>query len=156
MCLMTAGLAEVLTVELLDHGVLVRLTDLLRRILIIKSFGAESLYIGEIADRCGNDRLTAAVDTSAGATHNFDEVIILLALLDHFEESVRRSRSAAYCNVNIGARDIHGRFLDRKIGAAAGGKVNIVKRFVFKDFLDGTESRLHNTAAGSEYNACTG
>ena len=75
------GFAQKLVVEFLDLFVLVRYADLFAFVLLIKSCGAfvaESVenIVVLVGKEAGLDkRLSAACDATAGASHDFDEVI---------------------------------------------------------------------------------
>ena len=74
--LMAAGLTQELVVNPLDIGVLMATADRHIFILPVKRCGAEGADVGEIAYIGVLDRLAASVNAAAGATHNFDEIIL--------------------------------------------------------------------------------
>ena len=78
---MAAGLLKELLIELLNGRVLMRTAQLHTGVLIIEGLGAQSLKVGEVPHARGLIWLAAAVDASARARHNFDERVILLAVL---------------------------------------------------------------------------
>ena len=86
MCLMTVRLAEVFVVQLHDSRVLLRLADIAVAVILVKHCGAKSAQINVISDRCGLIGLSAAVDASAGARHDLDELNIELARLNVVKE----------------------------------------------------------------------
>ena len=79
---MAAGFAQELLVALLHDGVLVALAQRHIGVLVIESLGAQGLQVGEAANRCRLDGLTAAVYTAAGASHDLDEVLLGFAGFD--------------------------------------------------------------------------
>ena len=84
--LVAAGLLQILIVQGLYVLVEVGQTQGLCRILGIQSLCTLSTQVGEVADRCRLDRLTAAVDAAARASHDLDEVYLLLAVLNAGQE----------------------------------------------------------------------
>ena len=86
MSLVAVGLTEVLLVELLDHGVLMALTQGLAGILAVQGGSADDAGVTLHTRLSGHDGLAAAVDAAAGATHDLDEVIGLLAAADGIQQ----------------------------------------------------------------------
>ena len=86
------GFAQKLVIEFLDLFVLVRYADLFAFVLLIKSCGAfvaESVenVVVLVGKEAGLDkRLSAACDATAGASHDFDEVIGACAFSDLVEK----------------------------------------------------------------------
>ena len=65
------GLFKELVIELLDAGVLVRFPQLHLGVGPVKALSPEGTEIGEVPDRSRLEGLAAAVDTAAGAAHDF-------------------------------------------------------------------------------------
>ena len=74
MSLVAAGFSKILRVDFLNHGIFVRLTDALGSVIIVKCSGTDCLEVLKTAYRSRLMRLTAAVYTTAGATHNLNKV----------------------------------------------------------------------------------
>lgn len=69
------GLFEILVVDSLDLGVIVRLSVLEAEVVLIESLGSERLEVGKVPYMTGLDGLSAAVYTAAGAAHDLDELV---------------------------------------------------------------------------------
>ena len=82
MSLVAAEGTEELIVNLLDGRILVRLTKRLSSVVVIESLSAETAYIYEVANLGINERLSAAVDAAARASHDLDEGVRRSAGLD--------------------------------------------------------------------------
>ena len=65
MSLVASGLAIELIVNHLDSGILVRLSDGHVLVSVVDRLAAQTLDVNEVADACGLNGLTAAVDTTA-------------------------------------------------------------------------------------------
>ena len=76
MSLLASGLSQISGVELLDSRILMGLTDWVGCIYIIEHLCAQAADIRGIAYVSGLLGLSAAVYTAAGASHDFDEVIV--------------------------------------------------------------------------------
>ena len=74
--LLASGLSQISGVELLDSRILMGLTDWVGCIYIIEHLCAQAADIRGIAYVSGLLGLSAAVYTAAGASHDFDEVIV--------------------------------------------------------------------------------
>ena len=101
-CLMAVRFAKVLIIDLLDFGILMTLAELHSCILAVQCRRALFAQIDKVPDIAGLDRLTAAVDASAGACHNFHELIRLLAALDHVKELGSIFKTAGDRNADFG------------------------------------------------------
>ena len=103
--LLAAGLAEVILVESLNLGVEVRHAE--RSLLVV---GVKTGRTGR-ADLVGREaRLTAAADTTAAASHNFNEVVTRLdAVLEVFTDLVQDLLDIAHLvsdgNIDLGIAD---------------------------------------------------
>ena len=86
MRLVAAGLAQVLLVHLDDVGILVGLADGLGLVLSVQASGAGHARIDVHTGGGVHDGLTAAVDTAAGAGHDFHEVVGRFASLDLLDQ----------------------------------------------------------------------
>ena len=71
-----SGLSQVSGVELLDSRILMGLTDWVGCIYIVEHLCAQAADIRGVAYVSGLLGLTAAVYAAAGASHDFDEVIV--------------------------------------------------------------------------------
>ena len=150
MCLMGAGLLKVAVIQLLDFGVLMGLPERHSGVLRVQTGGANSAQVFEVADEAGLMGLTAAVYTAAGASHDFDEVIILLAGLDHIEQLACVLKTAGNGNIDVHTGNLDRGFLDG-LGAADGVDVEVLKGLAFEYLINGSESGFHNTAGCAEY-----
>ena len=72
--LVAAGLLKVLLVNLLDSRVFVRLTERHRLVEVVENLSSLSSDVNEVSDAHRNLRLTAAVYTAAGTSHDLDEL----------------------------------------------------------------------------------
>ena len=84
--LVAIGGAEELIVDLLNSQVVLGGTNVGIRIVVVEDGGADSAQIHVHTDACGLNGLTAAVDATAGTSHDLDELDIQLAVLDHVQE----------------------------------------------------------------------
>ena len=78
---MAVGFAEEVFIERLYNRVLMRLTKIHLLIRRVQNGCTFSLQIHVVADNSRLIRLTAAIDTASGATHNLDEVNLVSAVL---------------------------------------------------------------------------
>ena len=86
MRLMAAGLAQEFLVELGNIRVLVALADGCIGVLGIECLSTLLLQIHTHLHFGRNDRLATAGDTATGARHNFDEVIVRLAVANALQQ----------------------------------------------------------------------
>lgn len=76
MRLLASGLAQVSGIELLDGGILMGLTNRVVGIDVVEHLCPKCAYIGGVAHISRLLRLSAAVYTAAGASHNLNKVIV--------------------------------------------------------------------------------
>ena len=150
-----AGLFEEFVVKLLNGKVLVRFAERHLAVCVVKNGRTCFLEVDRCLGSCALDGLTAAVDTTAGTSHNFDEVSLDLACFDLVEKffCVLRAGGNGYVDLNV--TELVGCGLDGSSTA------NIVEFELFElgaedDFRSGTESCFHNTAGRTEDRTCTG
>ncbi len=155
MSLVTVGLAEVLSVCLLDCGVLMGLTESLALVLTVKCSSTESLEVYGVADSCGLDGLATAVDAAAGAAHDFYEVNLNLACLDHVKELSCVGKTGADSSLNGDSACIVCSELDA-FHTTNLGVLDGLDSLVLENLNCGTESCFHNAAGGTEDNCSTG
>ena len=72
---LTAGLVQIVLIELLDQRALVALPQGHLLVLLVQGAGPHSGHTAEIADHRGLEGLAAAVHAAAWAGHDLDEVI---------------------------------------------------------------------------------
>ena len=149
MGLVRAGLTEVLVVELDDLGVLMRLADGVGLVQAVQDLGALGADVHEVADRGMNLGLTAAVDTAAGAGHELDEVVVLLAGLDHIQDLADICQAGGHADVHIHTGNVVGGFLDA-FDTADVHEVGTGQSLAGEPFHSGTQSSFHNAAGGTE------
>ncbi len=155
MSLVTVGLAEVLSVCLLDCRVLMGLTQCLALVLTVKCSSTESLEVYSVAYRSGLDGLATAVDAAAGAAHDFYEVNLNLACLDHVKELSSVGKTGADSSLDGNSACI----VCSKLDAFHTTNLSVLDgldSLVLKNLNCGTESCFHNTAGGTEDNCSTG
>ena len=151
MCLFASGFAEVLFVQLDDGRILMRLADGQRLVLGIQSLCTDCADIGEVLDRSRDKGLSAAVDTAAGASHNFDELIICLTVADSGQQLLSICQTGADRNIEGYAADGIGCFLDA-FGAADSGEVHLFSRSIGtgQPVVCSSQSSFHNAAGCAE------
>ena len=109
---MASRFAKVLFVELLDSRILMRLTNWFSRIVLIQSLCTDCTYICKVTNAAAYLRLTAAVDTTARASHDFDEVVVCFAGFHLIKKLSCIAESGCNCNVDIHACNIVCCFFD--------------------------------------------
>ena len=137
--LVASGLSEILVVDLLDRGVLVGLAEIHLSVSLVEHRRAESSEIDRVANRRGLERLTAAVDASARAAHDLDEIDLLLAVLDSREQLLGVLGTRSDSDADGLVAELIGRALDRS-GSADVVKVDLFERLAEDDLSRGTES----------------
>ena len=150
-----AGLFEVFVVELLYGEVLVGFAECHLAVCIVKDGGAFFLEVDRRLGSRALNGLTAAVDTTAGTSHDFDEVSLDFAGFHLVEEFLRILGAGGNCYVDFYVTELVGCGLD------GSGTANVVEFELFElgaedDFSSSTESCFHNTAGSTEDRACTG
>ena len=83
MCLLASRLAQVGCIQFLDRRVLMRFTDRVILIQIVKHFCPQCTDIFGISYMPWLLRLSAAVDTSARSSHNLNKMIVGFPVLHH-------------------------------------------------------------------------
>lgn len=148
--LLAAGLAEVILVESLNLGVEMRHAE--RSLLVV---GVKTGRTGG-TDLVGREAgLTAAADTTAAASHDFDEVVTRLdAVLEIFADLVQHFLDIAHLvsdgNINLGVADLDRSGLDAFHTADF---LEVDRRrcsFLSDQAVSRTKSRFHNTARYAE------
>ena len=141
--LMSANLAEILVIKLFDLVVFVGLALCLAGVLVIESLCAKFLNI-EIHKILGaNNGLAAACYAAAGASHNLDEVVLLLALFDRLEKLFGIAGAVSNRNINLDSVKVDFSFLNA-VDSAYCGEINAVESVAGNDLINGTQSRFHN------------
>ena len=151
------GLVEILLIQSLDVGVLVRFTQFHTLIGVIYGLCAFCANVGGISRISVLNGLSAAVYATAGASHNFDEVIISLTRFDKVHKGFCVFQAGRDGNLDFGIFAVDGKHIFRFLNsfdAAHCGEVDLVLRFSGKDVLQGTESRFHNAARYAEDKTC--
>ena len=155
------GLAEEFFIKFLNLGIFMAEAEGVSLVLGIKC-GSALLHIGikNIVVLVGkenrtNVRLAAAVYTSAGASHDFDEGIFAFAFADFVHKNFCVFHSVGNGYVENGAVDFDGGFLD-SVKSADGGEGDCSVFFSGENVVNGSESRFHNAAGYTEDNACAG
>ncbi len=77
MCPMAARFLKILIVQLLNDRVFVTLTQLHLTVLFVEPRRADRAHVSEVGHTRRLDRLASAADTTARASHDLDEVILL-------------------------------------------------------------------------------
>ena len=153
--LLAAGLAEVILVESLNLGVEVRHAE--RSLLVV---GVETRRTGS-TDFVGREAgLTAAADTTAAASHDFDEVVTRLdAVLEVFADLIQDLLDIAHLvsdgDIDLGVADLDRSGLDAFHTADF---LEVDRRrcsFLSDQAVSRTKSRFHNTARYAEDRAGT-
>ena len=91
---LTAGLVQIVLIDLLDQRALVALPQGHLLVLLVQGAGPHSGHTAEIADHRGLEGLAAAVHAPAWAGHDLDEVIGPLSASDVLQHLARVGRSA--------------------------------------------------------------
>ena len=99
--LMASGFCQKFFIQKFNIGVLVALADCRALILAVQSARTQFLDILCHLNPRGNDRLSAARYTAAGACHNLDKVIVRLSVTDAFEQGSRVAESVSDCGFDL-------------------------------------------------------
>ena len=110
--LVAAGLFKVLIVESLNHGIFVGLSERKVFVVLVESCSSESLEVYEVTNRSRLYGLTAAVYTTAGTSHDFDEGVILFTGLNHIENLLCVVEAGCNSNLNLEAVEVEFSVLD--------------------------------------------
>ena len=81
-CFMSAAFSQIIFVNFLDNRTVVRFAQCFLFVRGVKRGGAQSLNIGICSCISIVDRLTASVDTAAGAGHYLNKVIVCFSGFD--------------------------------------------------------------------------
>ena len=107
--LMAAGFAKEVFVYFLDVGAFVGSSVSSHfRVDMVQSLCSLRTNIGEVADICGNDDLTAAVYTAAGASHYLDKCAFKFAALYLFKQFLCVCKTRCHSNGYILACNVVG------------------------------------------------
>ena len=147
--------AEEFLIKGLEFFIFVRFTSCLACILAVKRLCTFGLEVDIGKGGCINDRSTAAGYAAAGTAHDFDELVILFAALDHIEKLFCIACAVSNRNANLCAVEVDFSFLDA-VGAANTREFNVFKGVAGNYLVNGTESSFHNAAGCAEDNARTG
>ena len=99
--------------------------------------------------------LTATADTTARASHDFDEVVIAFTGTKFIHQLTCIAKTAGNCNLDRTVIDCEGSFFDT-FHTAYFGEIEFFELFT-RDFSnDCTKSRFHNTTGYAEDACCTG
>ena len=147
-CFFTAGSTEELFVESLDIRVFVRAADDFAFVFGIETFHALFKQFG-IAVQEG---LTAAVDTAAGTSHDFDSLEAVFVSADHIENFACITETGADSNVDgFTGSDFDFGFFDT-VETADCAEIDSVAFEVFavEHVVNGTACSFENTAGNTE------
>ena len=100
-CLVAVGLAQEVLIQCLDDGVLVRLAEIHILISIVKNCSTLRLQIHTVADGSRLIGLATAVYAAAGASHDFNEINLVGAVLYAAKQLAGVSRAAGNSNVQF-------------------------------------------------------
>ena len=150
-----AGLFEVFVVKLLNSEVLMRFAERHLAVRVVKDGGTFFLEVDRCLGSCALNGLTATVDTTAGTSHDFDEISLDFACFDLGEEFLCVLGAGSNCYVNFYVAELIGCGLD------GSGTANVIEFELFElgaedNFSSSTESCFHNAAGSTEDRACTG
>ena len=154
-------LAQELIVERLDLGVVVRLAKNLSFILRVE--GLCSLFLVGIynvkilvgQEALTNVGLTATVDTTTGATHDLDKVILALACADLVKQNSCILHTVSHCDVDGLTCQLKACFLDA-FKAAGSFKLHAFDLLAGEYEVSRTNGCFHNAAGNTEDHACAG
>ena len=148
-----SGFSEEVFVYFLYIGAFVRLPELVCVIKAVESFCTLCTDIRKVAYICRLDNLTAAVYTSAGTSHDLDEVAFYLAVLKFGKEllSVCKTRYNSYLYSKVAylvfsrLDTLNASYILEFNGAVCG--------FACQLPYSCTKSRFHNAARSAEDNS---
>ena len=152
--------AQELVIQLDDLRVIVGLTYRLPLILRVESLrtfllvGVDDIiiFIGEEAGTYIG--LAAAIDASAGTTHDLDKLIFGLPFPDLLQKDFRGFHAGRDRYIYGGSVDVEGSFTDTRIMTAYLFEGDLIMLLAGEFVIDGTESSLHNTAGDTEDDTC--
>ena len=146
---------EVVIVNFLDNGVEVRLSHLHSLVLIVESLGTNCLEVYGITNVLRLDRLTAAVYTAAGTTHDLNEGPVCLAACDLVHNDLCVSSAGSNANLDIHTCDVVGSLLET-LSTTNLAEYKLLVVLSGENVVSGSESRLHNAAGSTEDNCSAG
>ena len=148
MRLVAVGEDEVIFVQHVDDGGAGGAAELVLVVAHIQRLGARLLEFGGVAHTVRERGLTAAVDAAARARHDLDEIVLLFARLDLFEERLGIFKPGSGGNAQGMSRDEVGRLLDG-VGTAYGKEVEHFKVAV-QHVRRRSQRRFHDAARRAE------
>ena len=151
----TVTALEVVLVNFLENGVKVRLTHSHSLVLSVESLSSFRLEVYGITYVLRLDRLTAAVYTAAGTTHDLNEGPVCFAACDLIHNKLCVSCTACNSNLDLKTCDVVGSFL-KSLGTSYLVELDRIVILAGENVVSGSESRLHNTAGSAEDNCRTG
>ena len=159
--LVRVGLTKELIVKCLYLRIVVRLAKNLSLVLGVERLcslflvGLHNVGILVGKEALSYVGLTAAVYTTAGTSHYFDEVILARSCADLVKENLCVLHSVSNSYVYGHTAEIKACFLD-SVKASYSLELNSVMLFSGESVMSSSESRLHNAAGYTEDNACAG
>ena len=150
-----AGSFEVFIVKLLNSEVFVGFTEFHLAVSIVKDGRTFFLEVDRCLGSCALNGLTTAVDTTAGTSHDFNEINLEFAGFNLVEKFFCVCSTGSNSNTNFNITEFIGCCLDGSSTA------NVVEFEFFElcaedNFSSCTESRFHNTTGCTEDCACAG
>ena len=146
-----AGFAVVLLVYSQNLGVLVALADGFAFVLAVDGFHTLADDVA-VAMMVG---LTGTADTTAGASHNLDEVVAVgVALTDLLHHLASIAEAVDDSDLQRETVDVDGGFLDT-VKAAGLMEFDLRQSLAGVKLVGGTKSSLHDTTGGTEDNGGT-
>ena len=155
MGLLASRFPKVGVIQLLDSGILMGLADGVILIGIVQHLSPQSADIHGIAHISRLLGLAAAVDTSAWAAHDLDEVIVGFTGFYLVQKFSGIAKAGGYGNLYFHACHVVGGFLDA-CHASHVGEVKALKFLAGQGLHCGAQGCLHNAACGSEDNGGAG
>jgi len=150
----SAGSFKEVLVQHIANRALVRHSQLHAAVCIVQSLSSDSLEVNEVSNCVALNRLTAAVDTAAGTSHDLNELVISLAGEYAVDDLSCVSKTGSNCYLYGNAAYCVGSFLQ----TLCTSYIVELQRLALAVQLNscGSESSLHNAACCAEDSACTG
>ena len=136
-------------------GVEVRFSHLHSLVLIVECLCTNCLKVYGVTNVLRLDRLTAAVYTTAGTTHDLNEGPVRLAACNLIHNDLCVSSTGSNANLDIHACDVVGSLLE-SLGTTNLAEYEILVVLAGENVVSGSESRLHNAAGSTEDDCGTG
>ena len=111
-CLVAVGLAKELVVELLNCQVVLGLAQSILGVILVQNSRTNRTQIHIHTNLCGLNGLATAVDTTAGASHDLDELNVQLACLHHVQQLLCHTGAGSNRNVDSQVTQLVGSGLD--------------------------------------------